>query len=119
MPREVPVNWKLRNVVLILRKSKEDLSNFSPVSLTSVLGKIRERVVLGFLEKHLRDNAFFDHSQHGFLRGKSWSTNSISLYDKVIHLVDQGKRADVGGFISAKISILPLTLSFWMCPAQF
>lgn len=40
--REVPVNWKLKNVVLIFRKSKEDPSNFSPVSLTSVLGEIVE-----------------------------------------------------------------------------
>lgn len=40
--REVPVNWKLKNVVLIFRKSKEDPSNFSPVNLTSVLGEIVE-----------------------------------------------------------------------------
>ncbi|RMC21685.1 hypothetical protein DUI87_02553 [Hirundo rustica rustica] len=36
-----------------------------------------------------------DHSQHGFMRGKSSLTNFISFYDKVAHLVDQGKPVDV------------------------
>lgn len=99
MPREVPVNWKIKNVVLIFRKSKEDMSNFSPVNLTSVLGKIVEKVIPGVLEKHLRDDAFFGHSQNGFMRRKYWSINLISLYDKAIHLADQGKTVDVGGFI--------------------
>lgn len=99
MPREISVNCKLKNAVLIFRKSKEDPSNFSPVSLTSVLDKIVEKVVLGVLEKQLRDNSFFGHSQHGFVREKSWPTNLISLNDKVTHLADQGKTVDVGSFI--------------------
>lgn len=99
MPREVPANWKLKNVVLNFRKGKEDQSNFSPVNLTSVLGKIVEKVILGVLEKHLRDNAVFGCSQHRFMRRKYWSTNLISLYDKVIHLVYQVKTLDVVGFI--------------------
>ncbi|KAF4794454.1 hypothetical protein TURU_101895 [Turdus rufiventris] len=36
-----------------------------------------------------------DHIQHGYMRGKSYLTNLISLYGKVTHLPAQGKRVDV------------------------
>ncbi|KFW05029.1 RNA-directed DNA polymerase from mobile element jockey, partial [Fulmarus glacialis] len=55
---EVPVYWRLANIVPIFNKSKkEDPDNYRPVSLTSVPGKIMENVILGVIEKHLRDNA--------------------------------------------------------------
>lgn len=35
------------------------------------------------------------HSQHDFMGGKSCSSNLISFYDRVTHLVDQGQPVDV------------------------
>lgn len=58
---------------------------------------------MGAIEKHLRDNAGIDHSQHGFRREESCLTNVISFYTKVTHLVDQGK---MWGFILAQLLIL-------------
>jgi len=43
----------------------------------------------------MRDNAVIGHSQHGFMRGKLCLSNFICFYDKVTHLVDQGKPVDV------------------------
>jgi len=89
---------ELANVISIFRKGKkEDPGNYTPVSLTSVTGKIMEKFILGVTEKHLRDNAAIGHSQCGFVRGESCLTNFISCYDKVSHLVDQGKPVDVVG----------------------
>ncbi|GAB0205052.1 mitochondrial enolase superfamily member 1 [Grus japonensis] len=93
---EVPVDWKLANVVPIFKKGKkEDPGNYRPVSLTSVPGKIMEKIMLGVIKKHLKDNAVIGHSQHGFVRGRACLTNLVSFYDKVTHLVDQGKPVDV------------------------
>ena len=53
-----------------------------------------EKIILGVIEKHLKDNAVIGHSQHRFMRGKSCLTSLISFYDKATHLTDQGKPAE-------------------------
>uniref|UniRef100_A0A8B9BBZ3 Reverse transcriptase domain-containing protein n=1 Tax=Anser brachyrhynchus TaxID=132585 RepID=A0A8B9BBZ3_9AVES len=93
--RGVPLDWKLVNVPIFKKGKKEDPSNYRPVSLTSVPGKIMERMILEVTEAHLGDSAVIGPSQHGFMKGRSCLTNSISFYDKITHLVDQRKPADV------------------------
>ena len=93
---ESGVDWKLVTVVPVFRKGKkEDPGNYRPVSLTSVLGKIMEKVILAVIKKHLRDNTDVAYSQHRFTRGRSSLTNLNSFYDKVTQLVDQGKPVNV------------------------
>lgn len=58
-------------------------------------GKIRENTMLRVIEKHLKDSANAGYSQRGFIRGRSCLTYLLSFFDKVIHLVDQGKLVDV------------------------
>ncbi|KAK4827795.1 hypothetical protein QYF61_021748 [Mycteria americana] len=53
-----------------------------------------EKIILGAIERHLKDNAIIRHGQHEFMKGKSCLTNLISLYDKVTHPVDEGKVVD-------------------------
>ncbi|GAB0210316.1 mitochondrial enolase superfamily member 1 [Grus japonensis] len=78
-----------------MKGMREDPGNYRPVSLTSVPGKIMEKIILGAIERHLKNNAIIRHSQHGFTKGKSCLTNLISFYDKVTCLVDEGKAVDV------------------------
>ncbi|KAK4824085.1 hypothetical protein QYF61_010596 [Mycteria americana] len=47
LTREVPVDWRLANVASIYRKGrKDDSGNYRAVSLTSVLGKFTEQIIL-------------------------------------------------------------------------
>ncbi|KAJ7424345.1 RNA-directed DNA polymerase from mobile element jockey-like protein [Pitangus sulphuratus] len=95
-PGEVPADWKLSNAVPIFKKGKkEDPGNYRPVSLTSVPGKVMEKIIPRCIEKHLKDNTVIGHSQHNFMRGKSCLSDLIPFYDNVPHLVDQGKLVDV------------------------
>lgn len=50
---------------------REDLGNYTPVSLTSVPGKITEKMILGTTERHSKNSTVNRHSQHGFTKGKS------------------------------------------------
>ncbi|KAK4806802.1 hypothetical protein QYF61_005598 [Mycteria americana] len=93
---EVPVDWRLANVTPIYKKGwKEDPGNYRPVSLTSVPGKIMEQIILSAITQHVQDNQVIRPSKHGFMKGRSCSTNLISFYDKVTCLVDEGKAVNV------------------------
>ncbi|GAB0181455.1 mitochondrial enolase superfamily member 1 [Grus japonensis] len=93
---KVPVDWKLANVMSIHKKSqKEDLGNYRCVSLTLVLGKVMEQIILSAITWHVQDNQVIRPSQHGFMKVRSCLINLISFYDKVTRLVDEGEAVDV------------------------
>lgn len=57
----VPADWKLANTALIVKKGKkEDPRNYRPVILTSVTGKIMEKLFWVVLTKHLGTKKSFD-----------------------------------------------------------
>ncbi|KAK4826121.1 LOW QUALITY PROTEIN: hypothetical protein QYF61_005273 [Mycteria americana] len=96
LSREVPADWRLANATPIYKKGKnDDPGNYRPVSLTSVPGKITEQIILSAIMQHVQDNQAIRPSQHRFMKGRSCLTNLISFYDKVTHLVDEGKAVDV------------------------
>ncbi|PKU29476.1 rna-directed dna polymerase from mobile element jockey-like [Limosa lapponica baueri] len=79
---EVPDDWRVANVTPIYKKGwKEDLGNYRPVSLTSVPGKIMERIILSELSRQVQGSQGITASQHGFMKGRSCLTNSISFCD--------------------------------------
>ena len=64
---------KLANIVPVGEKNKKDeISNYRPDSLNSVSDKIVEEMILGINEKHLKDNSIIGHSQHEFMKGRSY-----------------------------------------------
>lgn len=58
---------------------KEDMGNYRPVSMISVLGKVLEQIILSAITQHTQDNQVIRPSHHGFIKGRSWLTNLISL----------------------------------------
>ncbi|KAK4830738.1 hypothetical protein QYF61_013188 [Mycteria americana] len=96
LTREVPVDWKLANKMPIYKKvQKEDPRNYRPVRLNLVPGKVMEQIILSAITRQVQDKQVIRPSQHGFTKGRSCLTNPISFYDKVTHLVDEGKAVDV------------------------
>ncbi|KAK4828451.1 hypothetical protein QYF61_026676 [Mycteria americana] len=96
LTREVPVDWTLAEVMPIYRKGwKEDLGNYRPASLTLVLGKLMEQIILSAITWHVQDTQVIRPSQQGFMKGKSCLANLISFYDRVTQLVDEGKAVDI------------------------
>lgn len=66
---EVPADWKLVSIVLIFKIGiKEDSRNYRLINLSSVSDKVMEKIFLGGIEKHLKDNTVSGHSQYGFMK---------------------------------------------------
>ena len=74
---------------------KDDPGSYRPISLTSVSGKVMERILSGTIMDQLKVNQGIRPSQHGFTNGRSCLTNLISFYDKVTRLVDEGQAVNV------------------------
>ncbi|TRZ10882.1 hypothetical protein HGM15179_016231 [Zosterops borbonicus] len=93
---EILDDWKLANVTPIHKKGgKEYPSNYRPISLISVPGKIMEQFIPSVIIYNLQDSQGLRPSQHRFTRGRSCLTNLVSFYDQVTRLVDAGKAVDV------------------------
>ena len=93
---KIPDDWRMSNVTPIykLKGSKSQPGNYRPVSLTSNVCKLMEKVVNRALSKHL-ENGVLRNSQHGFRKGRSCQTNLIEFYDKVTGWMDDGNCVDV------------------------
>ena len=77
---EVPTDWRRANVVPIFKKEKkEDPNNYCPVSLTSIPGKILEKIIKQIVCNYFESNVVITRSQHSFFKNKSCQTNLISF----------------------------------------
>ena len=94
---EVPRDWRTANVTPIYKGKgvKTDPGNYRPVSLTSVPGKILETILKEKLMNHLNEEELIRPSQHGFMPGRSCTTNLVTYMDKVTKEVDEGRAVDI------------------------
>ena len=93
---EIPIDWKTANVRAIFKKgNRKDPANYRPVSLTSHISKIFERIVKEQINQHLEKFKLIYESQHGFVKGKSCLTNLLEFNDYVSKLVDEGSAIDI------------------------
>jgi len=70
-PGEVPGDWKEGGVTRIVKTSKkDDPGNYQPVSLTSVLGKIMEQILLEAMLRHMEGREVILDTWHSFTKGR-------------------------------------------------
>ena len=70
-------------------------SNYRPVSLTSHLTKVFEKVVRKKMVGYLNENNLFNSTQHGFRQGRSCLSQLLSHYDSILSKLEEGKDVDV------------------------
>ncbi|CAM4388385.1 unnamed protein product [Lepidochelys kempii] len=92
----VPNDWKIANVTPICKKgSGGDPGNYRPVSLTSVLGKLVEKIVKNKIVRQIEEHKLLHKSQHGFCKGRSCFTNLLEFFEGVNKHVDKGDPVDI------------------------
>ena len=79
---KLPAPWKDANVTALHKKSDKRVpSNYRPVSLTSVVCKMLERIIKNHLMQYFIQNKFITSRQYGFCPGHSCETQLIRVLD--------------------------------------
>ena len=93
---QVPEDWRVANVIsLFIKGSREELGNYRPISLTSVVGKVMETLIMDEMRNHLNKYKIIKGSQNGFTKGSSCLTNLLEFYEAVSDWVDEGRAVDI------------------------
>ena len=79
----VPFEWKEANIIPLFKKGSRNKSeNYRPVSLTSVICKLLERLIKDHMVDFLVKHKLLNSSQHGFLKARSCLTNYVMLFGR-------------------------------------
>ena len=97
---QVPRAWKTAHIIPIPKKGKDHklASSFRPISLTSCVGKIAERMINQRLYWYLETTNNLGKNQAGFRKGKSTVDQLFRLTQKV-HDGFQGKKHTLAVFV--------------------
>ena len=91
---QIPSEWKLANVVPLHKKgSKASVENYRPISLTSLVMKVFEKIVRDELLAKCQHK--LNNFQHGFLPEKSCTTQMLLFSDNLSISLNSNIRADV------------------------
>ena len=74
--------------------SKQNPEQYRPVSLTSHIMKIFERVIKKKIMAHLIEKQKLNDGQHGFVPGRSTQTQLLCHYNDIYEAMIEGKRLD-------------------------
>ncbi len=94
--KQIPVQWKMSKITPIHKKgSKNKITNYRPIADLNAASKIFERLILnriGTIEKEMKVDLTGD-TQHGFKKGRSTSTASLSIQNALAKALEQGNFA--------------------------
>ncbi len=82
----VPSKWKQANVKFLKKPGKTNYNttgSYRPISLTSVLGKIMEKIVTSRLEAFVESENILDEEQEGFRHFRSTTNALINLTQSI------------------------------------
>ena len=87
----VPQSWKCAIITALFKKGDKKLAaNYRPVSLTSILCKVMEKVIRKRIIDHMDGHHLFSEKQFGFLGGRSTTLQLLSVLEKWTNILDQG-----------------------------
>ena len=69
--------------------------NYRPVSLTSNVMKIFEKLIRKKITKHMEENELFNPNQHGFRSGRSCISQLLNHHTKILEELELGGKIDV------------------------
>ena len=91
----IPNILKKQTIIPIYKKdSKADPANYRPISLTSHIIKLFERILRKHIVKFLEENHIIHDSQHGFRPFRSCLTQLLHHLDSILSILESNGNAD-------------------------
>ena len=90
----IPKSWKSAKIKMIPKKDgmSKDPEKYRPISLTSCLGKLIERLVRARLYSLLEGQNFISKQQSGFRSNKGAGDNLLFFTQKISESINKGKK---------------------------
>ena len=92
---KTPTQWKESIVTMIPKKStkSDNPKDYRPISLTSCLAKLCEKVILSKLTDFLNSNNIIIKQQSGFRKGRQTKDNIVTLIQKTVESFNRQKQS--------------------------
>ena len=92
----VPEHFRRANVTPIFKKGcRTNALNYRPISLTSVPCKVMEEIIHSAILEHLTTEKLIAPEQHGFLPGKSCTSNLLESYEIMCEALENKEPMDI------------------------
>ena len=93
---QIPNRLKLGQITPVHKSGpRSEAKNYRPITLTSHIIKIFERVITKKLVDYLEANLLFNKRQHGFRKGRSCLSQLMDHYQNILNIMENGTNADV------------------------
>lgn len=77
---KIPFQWKQARVSAIHKKGDKKLaSNYRPVSITSIVCRILEKIIRNYMVEYLTNESLISIFQFGFIKGRSTSLQLLNI----------------------------------------
>ena len=81
---QYPSMWKKANIISVHKKgSRQCKSNYSPISLLPIFGKLFKKLLFDSMYNHLCTNGLISDQQSGFRPGDSTTNQLLSITHKI------------------------------------
>ena len=94
---DIPASWKEANITPIYKGKgdKSDPSQYRPISLTSQIIKLLERIIRIYMIHYLESNDLLPESQHGFRPNRSTVSQLLEQYEHILDALVSKHNLDI------------------------
>ena len=90
----IPSQWKEARVSAIYKKGKKLASNYRPVSITSVLCRILEKLIRNQIVEYMQSENLLSDLQFGFIKGRSTSLQLLNIMNDWTCAIENSNSSD-------------------------
>ena len=92
----IPTSFKEAAIIPVFKSGDKSLpSNYRPISLTSVLSKVIEKIIRKQVLTFLSHRGCLNNTQHGFRNGRSCLSALLDVYDNIMHMINNKSTVDM------------------------